>query len=606
MGDTWKATAAAVLCGIGAWVAVAATDPRYGLTIDEGTTFWVADEEIDWLARFRDTGLAALAPERIAAKLHYLEEPGSRPGAIHSNLNLPLTEHLMVASRLLWQATGADGNRPAAYRWGHWTLFAATVAAVTWSFGRRRGRAVGVAAGVLLLCNPRVFGHAHLAVTETPQGCLWTLALLALHRATSRTRDGQRLPATWAGAVAVALVVGLLLATKLTGWTIGLPVAVWLLALRPPGWWKVALLCATLSPAVVVALTPNLWHDPIGTFAQHLRFAAGNPWRIPSFYRHRGYLGDQPAASTFVILGSTMPLTTLVLGLVGAASARHDRFAALLALNAATLPLLRLSGLLPHHDGERLMIATYYLWPLLAALGLGALLRWARTRNPRRRRGPAAMRDGAAAVGDGAAAVGDGAAAMRDGAGAPASPAVTGPAEAPPAGTRKPARESSRWRCGFLALLLAATVAEPVVETVRFRRYGLSYYNAAIGGLPGARAAGMELTYWFEPATEKVLRDWLGDLPPGSRVFLRPEFPGVERWRRLGWWPADVRAVGPGEADFMLLAAKRAAYLTDMRDGEAGESTDLFRRMQHDRPYRQREMVHDGVRLLVLLDVRGR
>jgi 4-amino-4-deoxy-L-arabinose transferase-like glycosyltransferase len=52
--------------------------------------------------------------------------------------------------------------------------------------------------------------------------------------------------------------------------------------------------------------------------------------------------------------------------------------------------------------------------------------------------------------------------------------------------------------------------------------FGLSYYNALVGGLPGAQRLGLELTYWND-AVDRVLLDRLArDAAPGAIAALVP------------------------------------------------------------------------------------
>ena len=57
--------------------------------------------------------------------------------------------------------------------------------------------------------------------------------------------------------------------------------------------------------------------------------------------------------------------------------------------------------------------------------------------------------------------------------------------------------------------------------------FGLSYYNMLVGGLPGARALGLELTYWSD-AIDNVLLDRLArEAQPGASAAMVPTlYPG--------------------------------------------------------------------------------
>lgn len=106
---------------------------------------------------------------------------------------------------------------------------------------------------------------------------------------------------------------------------------------------------------------------------------------------------------------------------------------------------------------------------------------------------------------------------------------------------------------------------------VMMHPFGLSYYNALVGGLPGAQRLGLELTYWGDPVDQTLL-DRLAELAPRrARAALVPTlYPGQgilttnralirkeivlgdqeqaasAEWvvvsRRTAYWPAAFRA----------------------------------------------------------------
>jgi 4-amino-4-deoxy-L-arabinose transferase-like glycosyltransferase len=77
-------------------------------------------------------------------------------------------------------------------------------------------------------------------------------------------------------------------------------------------------------------------------------------------------------------------------------------------------------------------------------------------------------------------------------------------------------------RAGLVALVLAQGYG-----VVALHPFGLSYYNALVGGLPGAERLGLELTYWSD-AVDRVLLDRLAAAaPPEASAALVPTlYPG--------------------------------------------------------------------------------
>jgi 4-amino-4-deoxy-L-arabinose transferase-like glycosyltransferase len=79
----------------------------------------------------------------------------------------------------------------------------------------------------------------------------------------------------------------------------------------------------------------------------------------------------------------------------------------------------------------------------------------------------------------------------------------------------------------WLRLGLAAAVAGQAYGVVVMHPFGLSYFNALVGGLRGAERLGLEVTCWGD-AVDRVLLDRLvRSVPPASAVALVPTlYPG--------------------------------------------------------------------------------
>jgi 4-amino-4-deoxy-L-arabinose transferase-like glycosyltransferase len=114
---------------------------------------------------------------------------------------------------------------------------------------------------------------------------------------------------------------------------------------------------------------------------------------------------------------------------------------------------------------------------------------------------------------------------------------------------------------------------------VSLHPFGLSYYNALVGGLRGAERLGLELTYWNDPVDQVLLDQLARDARPGASAALVPTlYPGqgilttnralarrkiilgdeqeatraewVVASRRMAYWRPDIRdrlAAGSGE-----------------------------------------------------------
>ncbi len=81
-------------------------------------------------------------------------------------------------------------------------------------------------------------------------------------------------------------------------------------------------------------------------------------------------------------------------------------------------------------------------------------------------------------------------------------------------------RSPVRWALGGIVLLQGYGV-------VAFHPFGLSYYNALVGGLPGAERLGLELTFWGDAVDRVVLEQLVRAVPPGEQAALAPTlYPG--------------------------------------------------------------------------------
>ncbi|MBX6313970.1 MAG: glycosyltransferase family 39 protein [Isosphaeraceae bacterium] len=72
-----------------------------------------------------------------------------------------------------------------------------------------------------------------------------------------------------------------------------------------------------------------------------------------------------------------------------------------------------------------------------------------------------------------------------------------------------------RW--GLVGLLLAQGYG-----VVALHPFGLSYYNALVGGLPGAERLGLELTYWGDAVDAVLLDELAGQARPGQLAAMAP------------------------------------------------------------------------------------
>lgn len=512
---------AAGLVSLTSFLALALTERQYGYAIDEASYLWVAREERQWFADLPERGLNSFTAPAIAERWHFLESPGEKHDS-HSNFNLPLSMHLLNVG---WLAGGWWLNELVACRLAPMALFSFLVGAVYLSLGRTFNCWAGFAASAALLFSPRIFGHAHLAATETILCVFWTLTILSLLRLRRDDRTNGDSPPVqdrqthrrWPGSLITATLLSLTMAVKLSGWFLAPAVAIWLVAVRPRGWLATLALCIALPIPMIVVLTPSIWHHPIEGLTGYIRQVLDNPWTIPTYFLGNGYADRLPPWSGLMMIGITTPISVLLLAAVALLLGARDRRIWAIALPTVSILGASVAGLLPTHDGERHLLPAAYGLSLLAGAGVGLLAhRWLSSES----------------------------------------------------------RHQSIWYRLAFVISGILVFAEPAADTCTYRGHGLCYYNRIVGGLPGASRLGFEPSYWFETVTDQDWHAMLDDLPPNATVFLRPDHPGSDDLKRWGIWRNDIQKAGP-EAGTYLLYDKRAAYLVPgSRPGEMVE-TDL-------------------------------
>lgn len=78
-----------------------------------------------------------------------------------------------------------------------------------------------------------------------------------------------------------------------------------------------------------------------------------------------------------------------------------------------------------------------------------------------------------------------------------------------------------RGRKGLRAALAAALLAQGI-GVVAIHPFGLSFYNALVGGLPGAERLGLELTFWNDAVDDVLLNRLARQAAPGASAALAP------------------------------------------------------------------------------------
>lgn len=352
--------------------------------------------------------------------------------------------------------------------------FALTVLLVGLFAGVRWGGLAGITSSASLAMMPRLFGHAHLASLETIMGLFWTVAVLGTiqlwtRRNTSESDPAADEPSNGSApreppgdktAIVCGLLIGLALLTKMQAILLPPLILVWGL------WhwrWRAMrpLLIALLFSAVVfVTCWPWLWLDLPGHLAEYFGRTTGRV-SLNVWYFGKSFADvDVPWHYPWVMTLLTLPAGVLIFAVAGLRRAgRSILFDPAISLTFGSVIAPLILFSLPG-------VAVYdgaRLF-LVAFPGIALLAGF----------GASAIRDWLAAR-----------------------------------------KLRGNWA---IAILLTLQLAGIVTTTPNY----LSYYNVAVGGLPGADRLGFEVTYWGDSFSREFLRGLTDAVPEGAVVQVAP------------------------------------------------------------------------------------
>ncbi len=392
------------------------------------------------------------------------------------------------------------------------------------------GRLEAVAAVGALITLPRTFAHSHLFALDAP---VMAATFISLHLFYLCARDRS-----WCWAVAAAAAWGIAMSLKVNAFFVPVIVFPWLFFFARDAFGRALVTTVTLGPAFFIGTWPWLWYDTIARAWRYTLFHARH-WQI-----HVTYFGERVALAPWhlplVMTAITTPPATIVAIIAGTVRlgrqcrvARDDRdwrerwqdreyqITALVALVGWALFVNYLLNSLPStpkYNGVRLFQPVFPMLALVAGVGIGWVARWAGRE-----------------VADKGSSMGE----------------------------RMPQIAA--------AVVVVLALVFPLRATVEFHPHQLSYYNALIGGLPGAARAGMEVTYWGD--TYLHAARWLNEnAPEGSTVWIEP--PGVEAtmriYRQLGVMRGDIGSTAGPEsiawADYAVFQNKVTEFTDISRD----------------------------------------
>ncbi len=393
------------------------------------------------------------------------------------------------------------------------TAFAALVFLVGACAGRWYGPCGGLCAALAVVLMPRVFGHAHLAALETMVNL--TTAATVLYLASRwgddphdslAPDDAEQDIATMGRnrALGTALIGGLLfglaLLTKVQAVLLPIPILLW--ALWNMKWRGLVLMTVwgLTGLAVFVACWPHLWNAPLDHVREYLGRTTDRAVLYVWYFGRVIADRDVPWHYPWLMFLATVPVGLHALGVLGLFGPNGRAWRSRreqLILACTVFPLCVFS--IPGvavYDGERLFSFVFPLWAILIGRGASAAMIWAST------------------------------------------------------------RLSSRTAVASLALFFAAQG----YGLWAFSPCWLSYYNLAVGGLPGAAHLGLEISYWGDGVTCDLLAATAERVPAGGTVAVLPTLHPMQ-WNELLLQCPALKARDIHLAPWGTEAAARADYV---------------------------------------------
>ena len=484
----------AALFALLGFVLVVSTYRGFGMSWDEAYYYGPAKKTLEWGAKAVSGDQTAMSAKEIDAAF-----------AGEKNIQeLPMAPKLIFASGIwLGKALGIDAQY-IAMRIPIAVCYGLSLMIIYLLAGKYYARTGAILSVLCYMTIPRIFGHAHLAGTET------ILILMSLAMTYCFVQGLDR----WPWAVLTGIVFGLGLATKFNAVFFPFALLIWAHLFQRRFYANNIFAIIFLAPVVMFLVWPWLWPDPSYRILNYLAFFTTHK-SIPVHYFGQTFpfIGPDgfvptPWSYPLIMTAFTTPVLILLLALLGLARTmanlkRHDigmlyllQFAAPITISA--LPFA------PKYDGVRLFLPAF---PYLA------------------------LRAGGGAAGVAAQIRGFGLARQRQGAAQ-----------------------------FFVTILAVAIIGNGVIIISRYHPHELSYWNAMAGGLQGARRAQMETTYWGEAVSEEV-HAYLNELPDGARVrplSLHPE--GLKHLQEMGVLNKGLVIDTTPPGDVILLQARQGFF----------------------------------------------
>ena len=459
--NRWDILFLVVLFGIAFFAVILTGRGDYGLSWDEEYYYGPSRAAAEWVSKAIFDVDRPFSPREIAIGWSEIKE-------LPSVVKLSLGAYSLVLGGYMDSLT--------AFRLPSALAYAATLVLIYIFMLHRFDRPTALFALFAYALMPRIFGHAHLAASESITVLVSFLVVICFLNGLKKAR--------WS--LILGIVFGLALNTRITCLFIPLILLPWAHIYRRKSYVNNFFAMVFLSPVIMVLTWPWLWRNSAVRLLEYLYFFVSHQFTAVYYLGEKYNYGSRlaPWHYPFVMTFLTLPPVVLASGFVGTAVAvRHAR--------KRPLPVLFLWGAFvflfisalpssPKYDGVRLFIPAFLFIALVGAVGFREVL----LRLPKAR-------------------------------------AIHG---------------AFYWRDVACVLGVALVIACGAIGIWRSHPYSLSYYNILGGGMQGAFKKGMQTTFWGEAVNQEVWKV-LNELPRGAKIktlALHDEvFDRLQTWDKL-------------------------------------------------------------------------
>ena len=478
---------------LASFMVVAGTAGDYGVTWDEPAYFYASDLHIEWLVNFRQNVLRSDLDKSV-------QDENIKKAWHWDPYHVPHPPFSRIVSGITKALFSSYFDKFVAYRLGSALFFAVLVTVMFLWMAELFGRSTGIFSALALFVIPNLFGFAHIAVTDMPLSTMWFLSAYCFWKGIKN----------WKWSVALGVVWGLALATKFPALLIPIPLILWSHLFHRNSYSNNVFAMLFLGPSIMIATQPYLWNQSGLRILEFLYEGLSRGYRPDTnftiyFFGQLYYTDQLPWYYPFFLVGITTPEPILILALVGVLAIPwlQERISTvvLFGLNAALILAL---GILPGavlHDGVRQLLSAL---PFLAALaGAGSFV-----------------------FGKWLVAV-----ALR----------------------WKQFQSVVNLQAKVLGSLCLLLLFSPMMDLYLCHPFQLSFYNRLVGGIHGAYARGLEMTYFMEAFTPEFLTLLNAKLPANATINASFANSMFEYYQKEGRLRGDIKITAGRPFDYYVL-----------------------------------------------------